>query len=127
MCTGSQSLPPRPHITGQEREAGDKPKAQDKQSNGKDQGHKDRMDEAGFPGKNPCRGSLSGPGKTLAKVALPHQLSELPLSPRAPTPSTTLEPRLGRHLRGGMQIFVKTRSLPDYMKSEDDDPSPLSK
>ena len=30
---------------------------------------------------------------------------------RVLTPSTTLEPRLGRRLRGGMQIFVKTKGL----------------
>ena len=108
MCTGSQSHPPRPRITGQEREAGEKPKAQGKQSNDKDQGHKDRMDEAGFPDKDPWRGSLSGPGKTLVRAARPHQLSE------PPSIQPTLNKRIGtghrRHLHGGMQIFVKTKN-----------------
>ena len=69
---GSQSHTPWPRITGQEREAGEKLKAQDKQSNDKDQGHKDRMDKAGFLGKDPCRSSLSSPGKTLAGAARPN-------------------------------------------------------
>ena len=111
---GSQSHPPRPRITGQEREAGEKPKAQDKQSNDKDQGHKDRMDKAGFPDKDPCQGSLSGPGKTLAGGARPHHLSEPPLSP--PTLDKHIGTGLGKHLRGGMQIFVKTKNSQDQMR-----------
>ena len=52
------------------------------QSNDKDQGHKDQMGKVGFPGKDPCQGSLSGPGKTLAGAARPRQPSEPPSSPR---------------------------------------------
>ena len=92
--------------TWQEREAGEEPKPQNERSNNKDQGHEDQMGEAGFPGKDPCRGSLSGPGKTLAGAARPHQLSEPPLSP--PMLNKCIGTGLGRHLRGGMQIFVKT-------------------
>ena len=43
----------------------------------------------------------------------PHQQSEPPLSPRSPTPSSTWGQGSGRHLRGGMQIFVKTYSRLD--------------
>ena len=72
------------------------------------------MDEAGFPGKDPCRGSLSGPDKTRTGAARPHQLSEPPLSP--PTLDKLIGTGLGRHLRGGMQIFVKTKNSQDQMR-----------
>ena len=74
------------------------------------------MDEASFPSKDPSRGSLSDPGKTLAGAARPHQQSEPPLSPRVPTQPTTLGLGLGRHLRGSMQIFVKTRNIQSQMR-----------
>ena len=115
MCMGSQSLPPRPRITGQEKEAGEKPKAQDEQSNDKNQDHKDRMDETGFPSKDPCRGSLSGPGKTFVGATRPHQQSEPPLSP--PMLDKRIRTGLGRHLHGGMQIFVKTKNSQDQMRT----------
>ena len=64
-------------------------------------------------------GEVDSLGKIIAEVApaaparaLPGQLarcqrSEPPLSLLAPTQLTALEPGLGRHLCGGMQIFVK--------------------
>ena len=76
-----------------------------------------------FPRQDPCRGSLSSPGKTLARVARPRHRSEPPLSPRFPTPPTTLELGLGRHLRGGMQIFVKTKNSQDQMRIGRQQPS----
>ena len=51
------------------------------------------------------------PGKSLAGATCPTPARPPPLSLRVPTPSTTLEPRLGRHRHGGMQIFVKTKGL----------------
>ena len=53
-------------------------------------------------------------GKTLAGAARPHQLSEPPLSP--PTLDKRIGTGLGRHLRGGMQIFVKTKNSQDQMR-----------
>ena len=81
---------------------------------------------------------MDSPGKTLAEAAsaapagaLPgqpaqRQQSVPPLSPRVPTPSTTLEPRLGRHLRGGMQIFVKIIRTQDQMRTRRRRPSTRS-
>ena len=63
------------------------------------------------------RGKAGPPGKTLAGAARPHQRSEPPSSPRVPTQLTTLKLGLGRHLHGGMQIFVKTK---EYSRSDED-------
>ena len=73
---------------------------------------------------------MDSPGETLAGAAsaaparaLPGQLAQRqqsapPLSPRVPTPpTTTLEPRLGRDLHDGMQIFVKIISTQDQMRT----------
>ena len=78
--------------------------AQDSQSNAKAKNTKKQRGEAGSP------------GRTLAGAARPHQQSEPPLSPRVPTQPVTLELGLGRHLHGGMQIFVKTRNTQDQMR-----------
>ena len=49
------------------------------------------------------------------------------MSPWVPTPpTTTLEPRLGRHLCGGMQIFVKTKNSQDQMRIGRQQSSPRS-
>ena len=58
---------------------------------------KKQRGEAGSPSKILAGGILSGPGKTLAGAARPHQRSEPPPSPRVPTQPTTLELGLGRH------------------------------
>ena len=52
------------------------------------------------PRQEPCRDNLPK-----------HQRSEPPLSPQVPTQPTTIGPGLGRHLCGGMQIFVKTTDI----------------
>ena len=62
-----------------------KTEAQDIQGNAKAKNTKKQKDKAGSP------------GKTLAVVA-------------SAAPARPLLGRLGRHLRGGMQIFVKARS-----------------
>ena len=49
----------------------------------------------------------------MPRQLAPHQQSEPPLSPRSPTPSSTWGQGSGRHLCGGMQIFVKTYSRSD--------------
>ena len=82
-----------------------------------DQRHKEREGEVDSPGK-----SLAGAASAAQARALPGQLAQRqqgapPLSPRVPTPSTTLEPRLGRHLHGGMQIFAKIISTQDQMRT----------
>ena len=71
---------------------------------------------------------MDSPGKTLAggastatARALPGQLAQTPAglppsSLRVLMPSTTLEPKLGRRLHGGMRIFVKTRSIQNQMR-----------
>ena len=61
----------------------------------------------------PLPGGLHSPGKNLAGATRPTSAGLPPLSLRVPTPSTTLEPKLGRRLRGGMQIFVKTKNIQD--------------
>ena len=91
-----------------------KTEAQDSQGNAKAKNTKKQRGEAGSPGKNLAGGGLSGPCKTLAGAARPHQLSEPPLSP--PTPNKRVGTGLGRHLRGGMQIFVKTKNSQDLMR-----------
>ena len=84
------------------------------------------------PRQDSCRGRSEGPGKTLAgnisktaarpcrPVVGPAQRPTHQLS-RYPRGSTWLLGQLVKHLRGGMQIFVKTlpphqlSSLPAYM------------
>ena len=70
MCTSSRSHAPWPHIARQRGEAGEKLKARDKQSNVKGQGHRDLMDEAGFPGK-----TLAGAASAAPASPLPGQLA----------------------------------------------------
>ena len=94
-----------------------KTEAQDNQGNAKTKNTKKQRGEAGSPDKIFAGGSLSGPGKTLAGAARPHQRSEPSSSTRDPTQPTTLELGLGRHLHGGMQIFVKTK---EYSRSDED-------
>ena len=65
------------------------------------------------PGKSLAGDDLRCPGKSLAEATYPTPATPPPLSLRFPTPSTTLEPRLGRCLHGGMQIFVKTKNIQD--------------
>ena len=86
---------------GSRREA----EAQDGQGNAKTRNTKEQRDKAGSP------------GKTLAGATCPMPAERAALEPRVPTPSTTLEPRHGRHLRGGMQIFVKIISTQDQMRT----------
>ena len=78
-----------------------KTEAQDDQSNAKTKTTKSRGTKQ-VPPARPLPGQLA-----------PHQQSEPPLSPRSPTPSSTWGQGSGRHLCGGMQIFVKTYSRSD--------------
>ena len=96
LLVHGQSEPPATatHRHGRKGKPGRSRSHKDKRSNNKDQGHEDQMGEAGFP------------SRTLARVARPRQPSEPPLSP--PTLDECVGTRLGRHLCGGMQIFVKT-------------------
>ena len=64
---------------------------------------------------------LAGAAPAAPARALPGQLSQCqrskpPLSPPTPTQPAALEPGLGRHLRGGMQIFMKTKNSQDQMR-----------
>ena len=59
------------------------------------------------PGKTLAGATSVAPARACPGKLAQHQQSEPPLSPRVPTQPATLEPGLGRHLRGGMQIFVK--------------------
>ena len=98
----------RPHLVGLRKEA----TSQDNQNNAKPETRRAEGRD-GLPRQSPCRGGLRSPGKNLAGATFPTPAEPHPLSPRVPTPSTTLESRLGRHLHGGMQIFVETRSTQD--------------
>ena len=77
------------------------------------QRREEKRDKVRLPRQEPCWGSMRGPSKGLAGATYPIPARPPPLSRRVLTPSTTLEPRLGRLLRGAMQIFVKTRGLQD--------------
>ena len=66
------------------------------------------------PARTLVGGSLSSPGKILAGIALPHPRSEPPSS--LPTLSSHIGTGFGRHLYGGMQIFVKTKSNQDQKR-----------
>ena len=88
---------------GSQREA----EAQDNQGNAKTRNAGEQEGDVDSLGK-----ILAEAATTALARALPGQLarcqqSETPLSPQAPTQPTTLEPRLGKRLYGGMQIFVK--------------------
>ena len=63
------------------------------------------------PARTIAEGSLSSHGKILAVAARPHPRSDPPSS--LPMLSSRVGTRFGRHLRGGMQIFVKTKSNQD--------------
>ncbi|XBH68259.1 hypothetical protein VPH35_096472 [Triticum aestivum] len=78
-----------------------KTEAQDNQSNVKAKTTKSRGTKQ-VPPARPLPGQLA-----------PHQQSEPPLSPRPPAPSSTWGHGSGRHLCGGIQIFVKTYSRSD--------------
>ena len=54
------------------------------------------MGEAGFPGKDTCRGSLSSPGKTLAGVARPTPTERATLEPTVPNAVINMGPGLGK-------------------------------
>ena len=90
---------------GSRREA----EAQDNQGNAKTRNTGEQRGEVDSPGKIPCRGGLHGPGKGLAGATFPTPLERATLEPKGSKhrQTTTLEPRLGRHLHGGMPIFVK--------------------
>ena len=94
---------------GSRREA----EARDNQGNAKTRNAGEEEGEVDSLGKILAEAASTAPARALPGQLAQHQQSEPPLSPRVPTPSTTLEPRLGRHLRGGMQIFVKTYSRSD--------------
>ena len=94
---GSQSHPPRPHVIGQEREAREKPKAQDKQRNDTDQGHKVQMGEAGFPGKTLAGNICETTARPCRPIAAPaqrptHQLKQVPMWQYVDTNPTSQEP-----------------------------------
>ena len=89
---------------GSRREA----EAQDNQDNAKTRNTKEQEGEVDSPGKALAGVASAAPARALPGQLAQHQQSEPPLSPRFPTQPTTLELGLGRHLRGGMQIFVKT-------------------
>ena len=108
LCAGSRSHPPAATL-GRAGET----KAQDNQSNAKTRARGAKGQGGLSPWQEPCRGSLRSPGKNLAGATCPTLAKLPPLSLRVPTPSTTLEPRLGRCLHGGMQIFVKTKNIQD--------------
>ena len=88
-------------------------KIQDYQSSAETRGAKSEEARWVSPGKSLAGDDLRCPGKSLAGATYPTPARPPPLSLRVPTPSTTLEPRLGRRLHGGMQIFVKTEGLQD--------------
>ena len=72
----------------------------------------------GSPGKTLAGAASTAPARTVPGQVTRRQRSTPPLSPRVPTaPTTTLEPRLGRHLHGGMQIFVKIMNTQDQMRT----------
>ena len=98
----------RTHLAGQRKEA----KPQDNQSNARPETRRaERRGE--LPWQGPCRGGLHSPGNNLAGATCPTPAEPPPLSPRAPTPSTTLEPMLRRYLHGGLQNFVETKNMQD--------------
>ena len=112
-CTRAVAAPrPWPRLAGQrkQRHMTTRPRPSRK--------HKEQKGEVDTPGK-----ALAGAASTAPARALPGQLAQCqqsapPLSPRVPTLSTTLEPRLGRHLHGGMQIFEKIIGTQDQMRTK---------
>ena len=86
-----------------------KAEAQDNQGNAKTRNTKRKGGKVDSPRQEPCRGGLRGPGKSLAGATCPMPAEQATLEPVGSNTSqpTTLEPGLGRHLCGGMQIFVK--------------------
>ena len=96
LLVHGQSEPrPRPHLAGQGREAGEKPKPKTNKAMPRPETPKSK------------RARWTPPARPLPGQLPRCQQSEPPLSPRVPTQPTTLEPRLGRRLCGGMQIFIK--------------------
>ena len=88
-----------------------------KQGRGGGQREAEAQDNAKAKNTKKQRDGAGSPGKILAGAARPHQWSKPPLSPPVPTQPTTLGPGLGRHHRGGMQIFVKIINTPDQMRT----------
>ena len=98
---------------GSQREA----EAQDNQGDAKTRSVGGQEGEVDSLGKILAEAASAAPARALPGQLAQRQQSAPPLSPRVPTPSTTLEPRLGRHLHGGMQIFVKIISTQDQMRT----------
>ena len=92
---------------GSRREA----EAQDDQGNTKTRNTEKQEGEVDFPGKALAGAASAAPARALPGQLARRQQSEPPLSPRVPTQPTALELGLGRHLRGGMQIFVKNINM----------------
>ena len=93
---------------GSQREA----EAQDKQGNAKTRNTKEQRDKAGSPGKTLAGAASAAPARALSGQLAQCQQSEPPLSPRVPNAVNNYAgPGLGRHLCGGMQIFVKTINM----------------
>ena len=88
---------------GSQREA----KTRDNQGNAKTRSAGEQEGEVDSLGKILAEAASAAPARALTGQLARCQWSEPPLSPQAPTQSTTLEPRVGRRLYGGMQIFVK--------------------
>ena len=102
-------------LSRQRREAGEA-EAQDNQGDTKTRSAGEKEGEVDSLSKILAEAASAAPARALPGQLAQRQKSVPPLSPRVPTSSTTLEPRLRRHLCGGMQIFVKiinTRSDED--------------
>ena len=69
-----------------------------------------------FPRQDPCWGNLSGPDKTLARADRPTLAERASLKPTVSNTINHVGPGLGRHLHGGMQIFVKTKNIQDQIR-----------
>ena len=112
LCTGSRSHTCGHAWWGRGRKGTRLPRQHPSQRHEKQRG---KMD---FPRQHPCRGGLHSPGKSLAGATCQTPARPPPLSLRVLTPSTTLEPRLGRGLRSDMQIFVKTKGLRSLYRNQ---------
>ena len=88
---------------GSRREA----EAQDNQGNAKTGNTGEQEGKVDSLGKILAEAASAASARALSGQLARRQQSEPPLGPRVPTQPTTLEPRLGRRLCGGMQIFVK--------------------
>ena len=94
---------------------------QTRQHQGRD--HKEQRDEAGSPDKTLARAASAAPTRPLPGWFAQTPVECATIEPTVSNNINHVGPGLGRHLHGGMHIFVKTENTQDQMRTSRRRPS----